>query len=29
MDHGRDMLHVYRLVCNEGGHGECTVSGVA
>ena len=25
----RGMLHVYRLVLNEGGHGECTVSDVA
>ena len=29
MDHDRDMLQVYRLVFNEGGHGKCTVSGVA
>jgi hypothetical protein len=26
MDHDRDMLHVYRLVLNAGGHGKCTVS---
>lgn len=29
MDHDRDMLHFYRLVLNAGGHGKCTVSGVA